>query len=129
MENSNQPNAKIKKIAITLRQAPYGNSLAHEALDVILASSVYEQEISVFFIGDGVFQLVKEQQSEQISQKSIEKRLAAFEIYDINNLFVCSTSLQERQLAKEDLSIETAQIVDQDKLTSLLHSQDNLLSF
>ncbi|MGH1487422.1 MAG: sulfurtransferase complex subunit TusC [Cellvibrionaceae bacterium] len=128
-DKSNVEKPSAKKIGITLRQAPYGNSLTHEALDIILAASVYEQEISVFFIGDGVFQLIKAQESHRIEQKSIEKKLAAFEMYDINNIFVCNNSLKERRLNIEDLSISTAQIVEHETLTGLLHSQNTLLSF
>ena len=132
MNHQDTPNAEkpsAKKIGITLRQAPYGNSLAHEALDIILAASVYEQAITLFFIGEGVFQLTAAQESHCLEQKSIEKKLAAFEMYDINHIFVCSASLKERGLKTEDLSIPTAQIVEGDTLANLLHTQTTLLSF
>jgi len=49
-------------ILFVMTQAPYGNSLAKESLDALLASGVFEQEVSALFTGDGVWQLIKDQQ-------------------------------------------------------------------
>ena len=117
-----------KKVGLILRQNPYDNSLAHEALDAVLAMSVHGQAITVVFMGDGVFQLLKGQNNQSIQQKSIEKKLAAFEMYDINTIFVCNFSLKQRQLTPESLSVDT-RILDQQDLIQLLHNQDTLLSF
>jgi tRNA 2-thiouridine synthesizing protein C len=119
---------KSKKILFVLRHAPYGNSLAKEALDAILATSAYNQELSIAFIDDGVFQLVKSQQAEQIGEKNFLKILSAFPLYDITNLFVCSASLQERGL-KANAIIDNVSVIDSNTLNTLLQQQDHLLSF
>ena len=117
-----------KKIGILLRQPPYGCSLASEALDTVLTGAAYEQELSVIFMGDGVFQLTSGQNSQAIQQKNIEKKLAAFELYDIDKVFACESSLAERQIKASELSIPVT-VIDKTTLTQLLHQQDTLLSF
>ncbi len=50
-----------KKLLFISRHAPYGSSLARDALDAVLASSAYDQQLSLLFMDDGVFQLLKNQ--------------------------------------------------------------------
>ena len=111
-----------------MRHAPYGDSLAKEALDAILATSAYEQDLSVLFINDGVFQLVKSQQADIIGEKNIIKVLSAFPLYDIDALFACETSLKERGITQEQLP-ENIEIINKKAVQTLLHQQDHLLSF
>ncbi len=111
-----------------MRHAPYGNNLAHEALDAALATSIYGQELTLIFMGDGVFQLLHQQESKAIHQKNLEKQLTALEFYDIEKVFACKHSLDERQLKQNNLSINVAAI-ETEELQQLLHEQDVLLSF
>ena len=117
-----------KKLLFVLRHAPYGNSLAKEALDAILATSAYDQDLSIVFLDDGVFQLLKSQQAELIEEKNIINILSAFPFYEINNLFVCQHSLQVRGIDKTTI-IDHVCPVDHIELTALLANQDHLLSF
>ena len=119
---------KKKKLLFSLRHAPYGNSLAKDALDAILASSAYNQQLSVVFIDDGVFQLIANQQAEVNEEKSISNTLSAFPLYDITALFVCAESLQQRGLTKENIPNEVTP-VNAKKLKQLFSQQDHLLSF
>lgn len=117
-----------KKLLFVLRHAPYGNSLAKEATDAILATSVYEQALSVVFIDDGVFMLTNNHHSDQIAQKSIAKMLAAFPIYDISQLFVCARSLNARGIDASSIN-HNLTILEPDALQQLFHQQDHILSF
>jgi tRNA 2-thiouridine synthesizing protein C len=119
---------KKKQLLFSLRHAPYGNSLAKEALDAILATSAYDQQLSVVFIDDGVFQLMDNQQAEVIEEKSISNRLSAFPLYDITALFVCAESLQQRGLTQANIPNEVT-LVDAKELKQLFSQQDHLLSF
>ncbi len=122
----NSPNKK--KLLFTLRHAPYGSSLAKEALDAILATSVYEQDLSVLFMDDGVFQLIESQQADVIGEKNMIKILSAFALYDIDALFACEASLNQRGLTKSHIPDQIT-IIDDESVKSLLRQQDHLLSF
>ncbi|MFT6101653.1 MAG: tRNA 2-thiouridine synthesizing protein C [Granulosicoccus sp.] len=117
-----------KKLLFILRHAPYGSSLAKEGIDAILATSAYEQNLSVVFIDDGVFQLTSDQHTESIEQKNISRMLAAFPIYDITQLFVCESSLQVRGICHGDIQ-EGITSLDHNALQQLCKQQDHLLSF
>lgn len=117
-----------KKLLFVLRHAPYGQSLAKEALDAILATSAYEQDLSVIFIDDGVFQLLNTQQAEAIEEKSIARLLSAFPLYEINNLFVCADSLTARGLQKNRIQQDVTPL-DPSQIKQLFAEQDHLLSF
>lgn len=128
MTTPNTTEIKPKKIGVVIRHAPYGNHMAQEALDAILAASVYGQTLTLIFMGDGVLQLLKGQNSQVIQQKSFEKQLAALELYDIDRLFVCQDSLAKRGINASQLSVSISSLDNKD-LSQLLHSQDTLLSF
>jgi len=117
-----------KKLLFILRHAPYGSSLAKEGIDAILATSAYEQNLSVVFIDDGVFQLTNNQHTESIEQKNISRMLAAFPLYDITQLFVCASSLQARGIGHDDIQ-EGITSLDHNALQKLCKQQDHLLSF
>ncbi|MGH1440839.1 MAG: sulfurtransferase complex subunit TusC [Cellvibrionaceae bacterium] len=120
--------SKVKNIGIIIRHAPYGKHFAQESLDAILAASVYGQKLTLIFMGDGVLQLLKDQQPQEIQQKSLQKQLTALALYDIERVFVCEHSLEQRAIDSSRLSIPTTQL-DQEHLRILLHEQDSLLSF
>ena len=117
-----------KTILFTIRHAPYGSSLTKEAIDAILATSVYEQTLSILFMDDGVFALTQDQKSEKIAQKNIAKMLSVFPMYDISRLFVCRSSLITRGIDSRDID-ESFTLVDDAELTQLFQQQDQLLSF
>ena len=118
-----------KKLLFISRHAPYGSSLAKDALDAILAASAYDQQLSLLFMDDGVFQLLANQAPENISQKSFAAILPVLPIYEINSIYVHDESLKKRQINLNELVIEGVQIIDGAAICSLLAQQDQLLSF
>ncbi|PUA26499.1 MAG: sulfurtransferase TusC [Cellvibrio sp. 79] len=118
-----------KKILLISRHAPYGSSTAKEALDAALAAAVYEQSLSLLFMDDGVFQLLKDQQAQQINQKNFSSILAALPFYDIENIYIHQESLKKRIIENKDLLIEHAAILTNEQISTLLNDQDHILSF
>ncbi len=102
--------------------------MAKEGLDAILAASVYEQNLSVLFLDDGVFQLVADQQSAHIQQKSFSSILKAFSLYDIEQVYACASSLRKRGLNVNDLTINVIPL-ENEQLQQLMYQQETLLCF
>ncbi|MDN2664373.1 sulfurtransferase complex subunit TusC [Psychromonas sp. 14N.309.X.WAT.B.A12] len=117
-----------KKIGIVNRQAPHGRSDAREALDLTLALSAYNESLSVFFIGDGVYQLLKKHQADSILQKDFQPMLKMFDLYDIEQVYVCASSLALRNISVEQLVIKT-ELLSTDEIKQHLAEQDQLMSF
>lgn len=118
-----------KKILLVSRHAPYGSSTAREAIDIALAAAVYDQNIGILFMDDGVFQLLKNQQSQHIDQKNIASILPALVLYGIENIYVHQESLAIRTITINELILNDLQLLNNKEVGDLLSQQDQLLSF
>jgi tRNA 2-thiouridine synthesizing protein C len=118
----------MKKLLFVMRHAPYGTSLAREGLDTLLACAAFEQEISLLFLHDGVFQLLKNQQPETIEQKSIQHSLAALPLYGVTNIYVDQQSLAKRKISPDDLNLKAEHIAEQ-QVSELFELHDVIFQF
>lgn len=114
---------KIKTVTFISRRMPYGSESSQICLELVLAFSVYDQEINYIFLEDGVYQLLKSQQSADIGSKNIGASLTALEIYGVEKVFVDIESMARRNLHDEEL-IVPAQPLETDQIRSLIRSSD-----
>lgn len=118
-----------KKILFISRHAPYGSSIARDALDALLAASAYDQQLGLLFMDDGVFQLLRNQEGQSIEQKNIAAILPVLPLYDVENIYVHWESLHQRGITQTDLVLDSVQLIDSMAVSRLLAQQDQLLSF
>ena len=121
-------NTTKKLTAILNAKAPYSSSAGKDALDIALIFGSFEQPISLFFQGDGVWQLIQGQDGTIISVKDYLKTFAAFEFYDIENIFLCQQSLIERGLS-DNFHIEQVQVLASNEFADKLASHHSILRF
>jgi tRNA 2-thiouridine synthesizing protein C len=93
----------VKKFLYLNRRAPYGTIYALESLEVVLIGAAFEQDVSLAFVDDGVFQLAKGQNTDGIGVKNFSPTFRALGDYDVQKLFVERESLEERGLSEDDL--------------------------
>ena len=115
-------------VAIIHKTPPGSNPNGLEALDTAFSLANLEQHVAMFFIHDGVFQLAKGQHPESIGFKNHTKTYPALEFYDIEDIYVCSTSMKERSLSTDNLVTEVTEF-DADQLSSLLQPFNQVLTF
>lgn len=122
---------KTYQIAFLFTQPPFGSSLSREGLDALLAASAFcdEEEIAIFFLNDGVFNLVAHQQPEQILQKDHIATFKLIELYDLTECFVCQESLDERGLNPTDLRLTAVQYLPRQNLFDQLRYAKKILTF
>jgi len=131
-----------KKFMFVNRKAPYGTIYALEALEVVLISAAFEQDVSLAFLDDGVYQLMKGQNTKEIGMKNFSPTYKALGDYEVKKLYVEQESLDERGLKPEDLMEITYEDEDEDfaekplvriisrsELTQIMAQQDVLLNF
>ena len=131
-----------KKFMFVNRKEPYGTIYALEALEVVLISAAFEQDVSVAFIDDGVYQLLKGQDTSGIGMKNFSPTYRALGDYEITKLYVEKESLEERGLALSDLMEITYEdeaddytekpsirVVNRSELTEIMAEQQVLLNF
>ena len=82
-----------KKFMYLNRKASYGTAYAIESLEVVLIAAAFEQDVSLAFIDDGVYQIVEGQNTDGIGMKNFSKTFHALGDYDINKLYVSAESL------------------------------------
>ncbi len=95
--------SEIKKFLYVNRKAPYGTVYGLESLEVVLIGAAFEQDVSVAFIDDGVYQIAKGQDTQGIGMKNFSPTYSALGDYDVTKLYVEKESLEERGLTLDDL--------------------------
>ena len=118
----------VKKFMFVNRKAPYGTIYALESLEVVLISAAFDQDVSLVFQDDGVYQLKKGQQTKGIEIKNFSPTYRALEDYDVEKLYVSKESLAERGLTEEDLLVPVI-VLDRAAMGALMDEQDVVLSF
>jgi tRNA 2-thiouridine synthesizing protein C len=132
---------KIKKFMFVNTRAPYGTVYALESLEVVLISAAFEQDVSLVFCDDGIFQITKNQHTKGSGMKNFSPAYKALGDYDINKLYVEKESLEERGLTLDNLMDLTYEDEDDDwaektsiklvtraELADLMDEQDVVIS-
>ena len=117
-----------KKFMFVNRSAPYGTIYALESLEVVLISAAFDQDVSLAFVEDGVWQLRKGQQTKGIETKNFSPTYRALEGYDVEKLYVERESLEARGLTEDDLIVDVT-VLSSGELGRLMDEQDVVLSF
>jgi len=120
--------SNVKKFMFVNRKAPYGTIYALEALEVVLITAAFDQDVSLAFLDDGVYQLKKGQQTKGIETKNFSPTYRALEDYDIEKLYVEKEALAARGLTEEDLLVKVS-VLSRAEMGALMDEQDVVLSF
>ena len=126
-ENGNGGGA-AKRFLYVNRKAPHGTIYALESLEVVLIAAAFEQDVSLAFIGDGVYQLAKGQDTKALGVKNFSPTYRALEDYDVSKLYVDEDSLRERGLRADDLLVPV-EVVSTSRMAEIMAAQDVVLSF
>jgi tRNA 2-thiouridine synthesizing protein C len=132
----------IKKFLYVNRKAPYGSIYALESLEVVLIGAAFDQDVSLAFVDDGVFQIAKGQKTNEIGMKNFSPTYSALGDYEVTKIYVEKESLEERGLTPDNLLHLTYEDEDDDyaekdsirfvsraELSEIMDQQDVVLSF
>jgi len=131
-----------KKMMYINRKAPYGTIYAWESLEVVLIGAAFEQDVSMAFMDDGVYQLTKGQDTTGIGMKNFSPTYSALGDYEVTKIYVEKESLDERGLSLDDLQHlvwedededyaekDSIRLVSRAELADVLAGQDVLFNF
>jgi tRNA 2-thiouridine synthesizing protein C len=119
---------QIKKFMYVNRKAPHGTIYALESLEVVLIAAAFDQDVSLSFMDDGVYQLKKGCNTKGIEVKNFQPTYRALDDYDINKLYVEQEALEARGLTAEDMCVPV-EVLTRAEIGKLMESQDIVLSF
>lgn len=117
----------VKRFMFVNRKAPYGTVYALESLETVLISAAFDQDVSVVFMDDGVYQLKKEQDTAAIGMKNFSPTYRALEGYDVEKLYVEKESLDARGLTADDLVVPV-EVLSSKELSKIMEQQDVILN-
>ena len=115
----------VKKFMYVNRKAPYGTVYA---LEVVLITAAFDQDVSLVFIDDGVFQIKKDQETSGVNMKNFSPTYRALEGYEVEKVYAEKESLEARGLSEEDLVIPV-EILSAAEISELMDTQDMIVSF
>ena len=118
----------VKKFMYVNRKAPYGTVYALEGLEVVLITAAFDQDVSLVFIDDGVFQIKKDQETSGVNMKNFSPTYRALEGYEVEKVYAEKESLETRGLSEEDLVIPV-EILSAAEISELMDTQDMIVSF
>ena len=132
----------IKKFMYLNRRAPFGTIYAWESLEVILIGAAFDQEVSLMFADDGVYQLVKGSDTSESDMKNFMPTYRTLGDYGVRHMYVDKASLEARGLTQADLieveweDFETeeevdniVEVVDTDQYAKLMAESEVVFSF
>lgn len=134
--------SEVKKLMYVNRRAPYGTIYAWESLEVVLVGAAFDQDVSLAFLDDGVYQLARGQNTEGAGVKNFSTTYAALGDYEVTKIYVEKESLEKRGLVPDDLQHlvwedededwaekDSIRLVSRTELADLMAEQDIMFNF
>lgn len=120
-----------KSVAFVFTQAPHGSAAGREGLDALLATLAFtkNENIGVFFVADGVLQLLPQQQPEKILARNYIATFNLLTLYEVKKCYLCERSLQQRGLSKTNNWPLTVEILPLADVRDNLKQYDTVLTF
>ncbi|MDP6705736.1 MAG: sulfurtransferase complex subunit TusC [Alphaproteobacteria bacterium] len=127
-----------KRFMFVNRKAPYGSIYALEILEMVLISAAFEQDAVIAFIDDGVYQIVKGQDTKAVGMKNFSPTYGVIEMEkedaeeddDIDmvwRIVVEQESIEARGLGPDDFVVDV-EVLAADALAELMNQQEVVIS-
>ena len=118
----------MEKVVVILRKAPYGSVYTAEAFRTIMGIAVFEMDICVVFVDDGVYSLIKEQNPEKLDMKPLGDGFPMLKEFNVNRFVVHDESLSERGLTADDLVLDV-EMANSSQISEIIKDYGRVLPF
>jgi tRNA 2-thiouridine synthesizing protein C len=115
-------------VAVLMRKAPYGSVYTAEGFRTLMGIAVFEMDISVVFMDDGVYALLAGQDPGKLDMKPLGDGFPMLRDFDVDKFYVHDESLAERGLTTEDLVMEV-EVVNGAQIAEILDQAGKVLPF
>jgi tRNA 2-thiouridine synthesizing protein C len=115
-------------VTVLMRKAPYGSVYTAEGFRTMMGIAVFELDISVVFLDDGVYGLLKNQAPDKLDMKPLGDAFPMLREFDVNKFYVHDESLAERGLTTDDLVMEV-EVVDGARIAQIMEASSKVLPF
>ena len=124
MEPELKSDINKKSLLIVLTQAPLASSNNQEAFDLALAAASFDQDVTLVFEGDAIYQLTMNQNPSDVGRKNLPKMMKAFPMYGIEKLYVFMASDQGDMKVPDNIAV-----LDDQSYRQLLSESDSVIRF
>ena len=115
-------------VAVLMRKAPYGSVYTAEGFRTLMGIAVFEMNISVVFMDDGVYALLAGQDPSQLDMKPLGDGFPMLRDFDVEQFYVHDESLAERGLTTGDLVMDV-EVVNSAQIAEILEQAGKVLPF
>jgi tRNA 2-thiouridine synthesizing protein C len=112
-----------RNLLFLISHPPQRGALARELLDAVLVAGVFEQRVTLLFVGDGAYQLLDSGGRDG----NIARNYRALPSYDIDAVYVDRAALRERGLDGAQLVLPVRSI-GRAAIRRLLAAQDAVIN-
>lgn len=111
-----------------LRHSPYQSGLCKEALDLLLAGAAFDCKQALVLLDDAVFAATQNHDTKRLGQKNLSKIMQVLPVYEVNALYYCQESAEQRGLSAEHLHGHFSPL-NQKAINQLIDSSQHIYSF
>ncbi|PCE68703.1 sulfurtransferase complex subunit TusC [Salinivibrio sp. YCSC6] len=116
------------QLGFVFSTAPHGSASGREGLDALLATSAFCETISVFFIGDGVMQLIDGQRPSAVLSRDYIASFKMLPLCDVEDIYICQASLMARGMG-DAARVLTGEVLEREHIQAKLARCDRILHF
>jgi tRNA 2-thiouridine synthesizing protein C len=116
------------RVAVLMRRAPYGTVYTAEGLRSLMGIAVFEADIDVVFVDDGVYALLEGQDPSKLDMKPLGDAFPGLSEFGVTRFWVHDASLAERGLSAGDLVLD-ATIATGSQIAEVLAQAGKVLPF
>jgi len=116
------------KTNVIVSQTAFSGTGFKEAIDFALVSAAFDQQVTLIFSQQGIYNLLKKQNAEPIQDKTQTDILNGLEFYDIEDLYVDQACLDQAGLSADDL-IDSVSILSTEQISLCNQQAHHLVNF
>jgi len=117
----------MKSFLFVLEGAAYSGSDTQEALDVILITAAFDQEVSILLLGEAIYHLKKQQNTKDKCCKNIGSIYRSLGLYDVENIYIQQSALSGFGLTTDDLLLPVS-VCNQQEIVALMSQFDFVIN-
>jgi len=118
----------MKKVVVLMRKAPYGSVYTAEGFRSVMGIAIFEMDVVLVFVDDGVYALAKDQNPEKLDMQPLGEGFPMLPEFGVKGFYVHQPSLETRGLSVDDLVIDV-ELLDDASLAELLANRGTVLPF
>ena len=118
----------MKNLLVILKNSPYRTECSKLALNLAITFATFDQKINILIIGDGCFQLHPDQNTKHSHHRNHLKTLKSLSLYDIENIYIESTSLENSGFDSDNID-EKFTIITNEFAKKLITDADHIFGF